>query len=81
MSGQAQPDEQYAPINGFNSADVKAFLSRQAQGAPAAYKPAEAATGGRGSGGAWGSKPNHMANNQPFFVQLAKQVATLEGGG
>lgn len=24
---------------------------------------------------------NHMANNQPFFVQLAKQVATLEGGG
>ena len=24
---------------------------------------------------------NHMANNQPFFVQLAKQIATLEGGG
>ena len=24
---------------------------------------------------------NHMANNQPFFAQLAKQIATLEGGG
>jgi hypothetical protein len=24
---------------------------------------------------------NHMANNQPFFTQLAKQIATLEGGG
>lgn len=24
---------------------------------------------------------NTMANGQPFFVQLAKQVATTEGGG
>lgn len=24
---------------------------------------------------------NHMANNQSFFIHLAKQIATLEGGG
>ena len=27
------------------------------------------------------SLAGHMANNQPFFPQLAKQIATLEGGG
>ena len=27
------------------------------------------------------SAANQAANNQPFFVQLAKQIATLEGGG
>lgn len=27
------------------------------------------------------STANTMANGQPFFVQLAKQVAATEGGG
>ncbi|KAI9790454.1 MAG: hypothetical protein M1816_005118 [Peltula sp. TS41687] len=28
--------------------------------------------------GPWGSKPNHMANGQDFFVQLRKGMATLQ---
>ncbi|KAK0273683.1 hypothetical protein LTR35_012120 [Friedmanniomyces endolithicus] len=67
------------PANGFNAAAIRAALAREP--APAAYKIAEVTGAGNGGGGAWGPKPNHMANNQPFFVQLAKQVATLEGRG
>ncbi|KAK4552209.1 hypothetical protein LTR86_010563 [Recurvomyces mirabilis] len=70
-------DEAYVPANGFNAAEVKAALGKEA--GPAVYKVHEPA---RGSGGsAWGAKSSHMANNQPFFTQLAKQIATLEGGG
>ncbi|KAK3075901.1 hypothetical protein LTR53_000330 [Teratosphaeriaceae sp. CCFEE 6253] len=68
-----------SPVNGFNATEVSAALARE-QGA-AVYKILEAPGGGRGNGAAWGARPNHMANNQPFFVQLAKQIATLEGGG
>ncbi|KAK5123331.1 hypothetical protein LTR85_002762 [Meristemomyces frigidus] len=99
---QPQDEQQSASVNGFNAAEVKAFLGRDAAVA-ASYKVVEgsAAGGGRGGGGAWGAKrefqlrvvkpvldmhadrteANHMANNQPFFVQLAKQIATMEGGG
>ncbi|KAF2172051.1 hypothetical protein M409DRAFT_17293 [Zasmidium cellare ATCC 36951] len=73
------PDEQHTPLNGFNSAEVKGFLGREA--APAVYKLQEGQGGQRNSGSAWGSKANHMANGQPFFLQLAKQVAAFEGGG
>jgi hypothetical protein len=41
-------------VNGFNAAEVKAFLGRDA--GVAAYKPAEGAGSTRASGGAWGSK-------------------------
>ncbi|KAK0342414.1 hypothetical protein LTR91_013503 [Friedmanniomyces endolithicus] len=75
----AMQDDRHIPANGFNAAEVRAALAREP--APAAYKPAEVSGSESGGGGAWGPKPNHMANNQPFFVQLAKQVATLEGGG
>ncbi|KAK5171821.1 uncharacterized protein LTR77_003457 [Saxophila tyrrhenica] len=63
----------------FNAAEMKAFLAKDL-GSTAVYKPAEAAGGAR-TGSAWGSKPGVMANGQPFFTQLAKQIATLEGGG
>ncbi|KAI7597843.1 hypothetical protein KC346_g14505, partial [Hortaea werneckii] len=74
--------EAHAPVNGFNASEAKAFLSRDLKTAPSSYKVTEAGGAGRsGGGGAWGSKPNAMANGQPFFVQLAKSVATVEGGG
>ncbi|KAK5146903.1 hypothetical protein LTR32_001581 [Rachicladosporium monterosium] len=72
-------DDQHIPANGFNASEVRAALAREP--APAAYKIAEVTGAANSGGGAWGPKPNHMANNQPFFVQLAKQIATLEGGG
>ncbi|KAK4508286.1 hypothetical protein PRZ48_002024 [Zasmidium cellare] len=75
----ALQEETHTPLNGFNAAEVKGFLGRES--APVVYKVQEGQGGQRGSGGAWGSKANHMANGQPFFLQLAKQVATFEGGG
>jgi hypothetical protein len=39
-------------VNGFNAAELKAYLSRDV-GSVAVYKPAEAAGSGK-SGGAWG---------------------------
>lgn len=66
-------------MNGFNGAEVKAFLNRQP--APPVYKPQDAAGNSRASGGAWGAKTNHMANGQPFFAQLSKQIATFQEGG
>lgn len=71
-------DESYVSANGFNAVEVKAVLGKEP--GPVAYKVNEPA-GARGNGSAWGAKAGHMANNQPFFVQLAKQIATLEGGG
>ena len=50
----AQQESVHQPVNGFNSAEVKAFLGRE--GAVPAYKPAQAMEGNRSSGGAWGSK-------------------------
>ena len=47
-------DEVEPSVNGFNAAEVRAFLGRDI--GLAAYKPAEAAGSGRSSGGAWGSK-------------------------
>lgn len=66
-------------MNGFNAAEVRAFLGRDGA-AVSRYKPAEeGGAAGRSDGGS--SVSSNMANNQPFFVQLAKQIATIEGGG
>lgn len=75
----APAEEAFQSMNGFNSAEVKAFLSRDA-GVASTYKPTDVDTGSaRSSGGAWGT--SNVASNQSFFAQLAKQVATMEGGG
>ncbi|KAJ9630760.1 hypothetical protein H2203_001284 [Taxawa tesnikishii (nom. ined.)] len=68
--------EKHTSLNGFNADEVRDFLKRGGRGQ--AYKPAE--SGQTKAGGAWGSKANHMANGQPFFVQLSKQVAALQAG-
>jgi hypothetical protein len=112
-SAVPQQQQQSPATAGFNAAEVKAFLARDAAGVSSAtYKLQEA--GGKGSGGAGGGakgankceffsagaqrqckKENGVANcvfcsggvdaqtasNQPFFALLAKQIATLEGGG
>nr|OQO31051.1 hypothetical protein B0A51_03758 [Rachicladosporium sp. CCFEE 5018] len=74
-----QEERSQVAVNGFNTADVKTFLSGGNKPLPAAYKVEE--VGGNGRCTAWGSKASHMASGQPFMVQLAKQIATLEGGG
>lgn len=46
-------EEAHVPLNGFNAAEIKAFLGREA--APTPYKPQEVG-GARAGGGAWGQK-------------------------
>ena len=49
--------EQYTSVNGFNAAEVKAFLSKDAGGASYKVLDGSSASSGRGSGGAaWGAK-------------------------
>ncbi|TKA32404.1 hypothetical protein B0A50_01510 [Salinomyces thailandicus] len=78
-------EQSYTPVNGFNGAEVKAFLGREAGVLPASYKDSNGGAAGKaaaGSGGAaYSAKPNAMAKGQPFFLQLAKAIATSEGGG
>lgn len=82
-NGQTRGDdsaESSRSLNGFNGTEVKEFLARDA-GSVIAYKPAEmAGVTATNDSGAWMAASN-MANGQPFFAQLAKQVATAEGGG
>ncbi|KAK3723015.1 hypothetical protein LTR37_002161 [Vermiconidia calcicola] len=61
-------DEADQSVNGFNAADVKAFLARDI-GSVTAYKPAEAAGGGRSSN-AWGSKrESFSARDQDITIE------------
>lgn len=49
----ADASQPAASANAFNTAEVKAFLARDAQNAPAAYKAQEAGDA-KNNGGAWG---------------------------
>lgn len=61
----------------FSIDDAKAVLCcRRTTASP--YKPAGATTSNKAAAGAGAAK---MANGQPFFANLAKQVADLEAGG
>ncbi|GAB7354386.1 hypothetical protein MBLNU459_g4886t1 [Dothideomycetes sp. NU459] len=66
--------EPHTSVNGFNAAEAKDFLARGAS--QATYTVAD--TAASKTGGAWGAKSNTMANGQPFFVQLTKQVSALQ---
>ena len=84
-NGQAQTEntrhrEGFQPANGFNATEVKDFLGKDV-GSVAVYKPSEVSSASEKSSSAVEAASGNMANNQPFFVQLAKQVATIEGGG
>ncbi|KAK5113638.1 hypothetical protein LTR62_003265 [Meristemomyces frigidus] len=65
-------EDAHVPAHGFNAAEVRAVLSKQA-GGMTTYKIKDD-QGPEGSGG-------NMGNGQPFLPQLAKQIATLQEGG
>ncbi|PPJ53471.1 hypothetical protein CBER1_00418 [Cercospora berteroae] len=69
-----QPAQQQT--SSFNIEDAKALLINK-KPAAAPYKPASTSPSSEGRKAA-GDK---MANGQPFFATLAKQVANLEAGG
>ena len=68
-------------LHGFNAAEVRSFLSRDVD-AVEAYKVVGLVDDPvvRGGGGA-ASGDDSLAGGQSFFLHLAKQVATAEGGG
>ena len=62
-------------LNGFNAGEVRSFLSRDVD-AVEAYKVV-----GLVGDPVAASGDDSLASGQSFFSQLAKQVATAEGGG
>lgn len=84
-ASRAQTPSQLAGIfqsfNGFNAAEVSSFLSRDVDTVEA-YKVVGLVDDPvvRGGGGAASGNDN-LASGQSFFLQLAKQVATADGGG
>ncbi|EME48909.1 hypothetical protein DOTSEDRAFT_84422 [Dothistroma septosporum NZE10] len=71
-------EEPHKPVNGFNLAEIQAYAAQQY--VPPTYKLPDT-QGGRNSATPWGHKAGSMASGKSFFAELAKQVATLEGGG
>ena len=77
--GAQNQSQSNAPVNNnssFSIEDAKAVLYRKTTAAP--YKPSGTAASSKATAGAGVAK---MANGQPFFAHLAKQVASLEAGG
>ncbi|CEJ62132.1 hypothetical protein PMG11_10642 [Penicillium brasilianum] len=81
--GSSSPaQDQHVPVRGFNAAEVKNVLKKGPNEPKAPfYKPAGKDTNNQRSGGPWGSKSNTMANGKDFFIELRKQVASLQRGG
>lgn len=61
-TGETSQGNAEQSVNGFNAAQVKAFLSRDAGVEP--YKPADGSTSARASGGAWGAKREYVECSQ-----------------
>ncbi|KAJ5745592.1 hypothetical protein N7520_010774 [Penicillium odoratum] len=61
----------YIGSNGYLVAETK----------PTFYKPNGKDTNNQRSGGPWGAKSNTMANGKDFYIELRKQVASLQKAG
>ncbi|KAJ5404141.1 hypothetical protein N7509_004012 [Penicillium cosmopolitanum] len=68
--------DQHVPVKGFNAGEAKSLLKKVPF-----YKPTGKDANNQKSGGPWGAKANTMANGKDFFVELRKQVASLQRGG
>ncbi|KAJ5929363.1 hypothetical protein N7454_007211 [Penicillium verhagenii] len=78
-SGPAQ--DLHVSVRGFNAAEAKNILKRgPTETKPIFYKSSGKDTNNQRSGGPWGAKSNTMANGKDFFIELRKQVASLQKG-
>ncbi|KAJ5317348.1 hypothetical protein N7508_001856 [Penicillium antarcticum] len=79
-NASSAPQEQHVPVRGFNAAEAKNVLKRgPKESKPNQYKPTTKDAPNRASG-AWGTKPHLMANGKDFFVELRKQITSLQRG-
>ncbi|KAJ5238730.1 hypothetical protein N7468_003349 [Penicillium chermesinum] len=75
----ASSQAQHVPVRGFNATEAKNILKREPKAV--IYKPTGKDANNQRSGSPWGSKANTMVNGKDFFVELRKQVASLQRGG
>ncbi|OQE26156.1 hypothetical protein PENFLA_c007G00513 [Penicillium flavigenum] len=76
------PQEQHVPVRGFNTAEVKNVLkaghyeTKMSTPYKSHFKdgPTQRST-------AWGPKAQNMANGKDFFLELRKQIASLQRSG
>ncbi|KGO75789.1 hypothetical protein PITC_033730 [Penicillium italicum] len=81
-SASNPPQEQHVPVRGFNTAEVKNILKAGPHETKLStpYKsiskdgPTQRST-------AWGPKAQNMANGKDFFLELRKQIASLQRSG
>ncbi|MCJ1451792.1 hypothetical protein MMC28_002132 [Mycoblastus sanguinarius] len=75
------------PIPPFNAQEVRDCLKSgfrsvtSGDGKALAYKPTGGQANSARSGGAWTSNAKNMSNGKEFFLELRKQVTTLQQGG
>ncbi|MCJ1225590.1 hypothetical protein MMC12_002239 [Toensbergia leucococca] len=81
------PHEQHISVRGFNAQETrdvlkKAFVSVSSEdGKSLSYRATGGPTNYAKSGGPWASKPNTMGNGKDFFLELRKQLSTLQQSG
>ncbi|KAJ5655688.1 hypothetical protein N7507_007638 [Penicillium longicatenatum] len=80
--GSGPVQDLHVSVRGFNAAEAKNVLKRGPEETkPIFYKPTGKDTNNQRSGGPWGAKSNTMANGKDFFIELRKQVASLQKSG
>ncbi|KAK5941326.1 hypothetical protein PMZ80_006604 [Knufia obscura] len=70
--------EKHVPLSGFNGEDIDHLLTRGVDAEAGVYKPEKTVTQKTGP---WGQKPGTMVTGKDFWLELRKQVATLQKGG
>ncbi|KAJ5603308.1 hypothetical protein N7537_006264 [Penicillium hordei] len=76
------PQEQHVPVQGFNAAEVKNGLKAGPHEAKLStpYK-SHSKDGPTQRSTVWGPKAHNMANGKDLFLELRKQVASLQRSG
>ncbi|KAJ5512894.1 hypothetical protein N7463_002446 [Penicillium fimorum] len=76
------PQEQHVPVRGFNTAEVKSTLKPGPNEIKLStpYKP-QSKDGPTQRSTACGAKAQNMANGKDFFLELRRQIASLQRSG
>ncbi|KAJ5874539.1 uncharacterized protein N7529_002969 [Penicillium soppii] len=75
------PQEQHVPVRGFNTAEVKNILKKGPRETKSCTPYKATSKDGANQRSTSGPKAQLMANGKDFFLELRKQIATLQRGG
>ncbi|KAJ5958980.1 uncharacterized protein N7479_006130 [Penicillium vulpinum] len=81
-SASNPPQEPHVPVRGFNSTEVKNVMKPgpDEMNSTTPYK-SHSKDGPTQRSTAWGPKAQNMANGKDFFLELRKQIASLQRSG